>query len=443
MKKVLMFLLIATMVLGTLNGCTKKTTADETATTTVTEDSTAATAEETATTTEDTTQTETQKVDLSGKTVTVGRWGGNDAETAAFKQMITDFTQATGIKVEERVYSDYNQELQAELIGGTAPDVFYVDAYMAPFYIQQQVLLPLDATEMSLDQFYQPLRDAFVKDETYYSVSKDYSTLALYYNKKYVNEADIPTTLEELLGSDFLVNLQKTLPEGMIAMTYNQDLARNMFIAQAGGKDIIKDGIYSNLSDPAIVDNLSILYNAAVAGKIKTPAELGLGWNGDAFGNEKTAIMLEGNWTLGFLKDNFPDVEFGVLEIPTYKGEKGTMVFTVGYSINAMSEEVDAAKEFIKYATGPIGMATWTTGAGVLPSREDVTVATNVASDPNKVPHIAGASYATPWQKGTTMDTINTEYRNYIPTVVTDKKALDATLKFIDDEANATIEANQ
>ena len=379
---------------------------------------------------------------LAGQTVVIGRWGGNDAETAAFKQMVTDFEAATGVKVEERVYSDYNTELQAELIGGSGPDVFYVDAYMAPFYIEQGVLMPLDEATFELDAFYQPLRDAFLKDGQYYAVSKDYSTLALYYNKAVVDPAEIPGTLEELFTGGYLETLKATLPDTMVPMTYNRDIARNLFMAEAGGASIVKDELYSNLADPAVVENLKYEYEAAKAGKIVTPADLGTGWNGDAFGNQRTAIMIEGNWSLGFLEQNFPDVDFGVMELPTFKGEKGTMVFTVGYAINASSKSVDAASAFIQYATGTEGMATWTTGAGVLPSREDVTLATDVMNDPLKAPHIKGAEYATPWQKGTTMDTINVEFQNYMPSYISGERTLEEALKMAQDEANKTIEAN-
>lgn len=379
---------------------------------------------------------------LAGQTVVIGRWGGNDAETAAFKQMVTDFEAATGVKVEERVYSDYNTELQAELIGGSGPDVFYVDAYMAPFYIEQGVLMPLDEATFELDAFYQPLLDAFLKDGQYYAVSKDYSTLALYYNKAVVDPAQIPGTLEELFTGDYLETLKATLPDTMVPMTYNRDIARNLFMAEAGGASIVKDELYSNLADPAVVENLKYEYEAAKAGKIVTPADLGTGWNGDAFGNQRTAIMIEGNWSLGFLEQNFPDVDFGVMELPTFKGEKGTMVFTVGYAINASSKSVDAASAFIQYATGTEGMATWTTGAGVLPSREDVTLATDVMNDPLKAPHIKGAEYATPWQKGTTMDTINVEFQNYMPSYLSGERTLEEALKMAQDEANKTIEAN-
>lgn len=426
MKRIVSILAIAALVMGLMTGCAPK------APVTPTE----------GVTTEQATEAVVAAPDLTGKKVVIGRWGGNDAETAAFNAMVAEFKTKTGVEVEERVYSDYNTELQAELIGGSGPDVFYVDAYMAPFYTQQGVIMPLDEKTFQLDAFYPSLKDAFKTDDQYYAVSKDYSTLALYYNKAYVNEADIPKTMEELLGGDFLVNLKAKLPEGMAAMTYNQDLARELYMAETGGASIIKEDIYSNVADPAVIQNLRLEYDAAKAGKIVQPSDLGMGWNGDAFGNQKTAIMIEGNWVLGHLATNFPDVEYGVMEIPTFAGEKGTMVFTVGYAINATSKSVDAATAFIQYATGIDGMATWTTGAGVLPSREDVAKATNIMSDPMKAPHIAGAAYATPWQKGTTMDTINAEFRNFVPAYIKGEKTLEEALQSAQDEANKTIEAN-
>lgn len=426
MKKLLALFLVMMMMSFVVSGCSKSE--DETATTQ-------------ATVSEKTEQSVEEK-SLSGQTIVIGRWGGNDAETAAFKKMVQDFEAATGVTVEERVYSDYNTELQAELIGGSGSDVFYVDAYMAPFYIEQGVLLPLDSKTFELDAFYEPLRNAFLRNDQYYAVSKDYSTLALYYNKAYVNPEEVPSTLEELFTGDYLVTLKASLPSDMVAMTYNRDIARNLFMAEAGGASIVKDEIYSNLADQAVVENLRFEYEAAKAGKLFTPADLGTGWNGDAFGNERTAIMIEGNWSLGFLEQNFPNVEFGVMELPTFKGEKGTMVFTVGYAINAKSKSVDAASAFIKYATGVDGMATWTQGAGVLPSREDVTLATDVLNDPLKAPHIAGADYATPWQKGTTMDTINVEFQNYMPSYINGERTLEDALKMAQDEANKTISAN-
>jgi multiple sugar transport system substrate-binding protein len=381
----------------------------------------------------------TDNKSLKGKTIVVARWGGNDAETAAFAKMLEEFEAETGIIPEERVYTDYDTQLKADLIAGTAPDVFYVDAFMAPFYINEGVLTELDRNAVSADKFYPSLVKPFEKDGKLYAVSKDYSTLALYYNKKWVQESEIPATQEELYGAEFLSKIQERLPQGVIALTYNQDLARLLDLLQIDGTDIVKDGNKSNLGDPAVINNLRLIFDAAAAKRIMTPADLGMGWNGEAFGNERTAMMIEGNWVYGTLQQQFPEVDFGVVEVPTYKGKKTTMVFTVGYAIGRDSKEKEAALEFIKFATGPKGMTTWCSGAGVLPSRSDVTESMGVANDPNLAPHIAGANYATSWQKGDSLSIINKEFQNYFNAAVQGEMTLEEVMKKAEEEANKQI----
>lgn len=376
---------------------------------------------------------------LKGKTIVVARWGGNDAETAAFAKMLEEFKAETGIIPEEKVYTDYDTQLKADLIAGAAPDVFYVDAFMAPFYISQEVLTEIDRNSVNADKFYSSLTKPFEKDNKLYAVSKDFSTLALYYNKKWVSESEIPSTQEELYGAEFLAKIQKKLPEGVIALTYNQDLARLLDLLQIDGTDIVKNGNKSNLGSPAVINNLKMIYDAAAAKRIMTPADLGMGWNGEAFGNERTAMMIEGNWVYGTLKQQFPDVDFGIVEVPTYKNKKTTMVFTVGYAIGRDSKEPEAALEFIKFATGPKGMTTWCSGAGVLPSRSDVADSMGVAKDPFLAPHIEGANYATSWQKGDSLSIINKEFQNYFNAAVQGEMTLDEVMKKAEEEANKQI----
>ncbi|MFR0816509.1 MAG: hypothetical protein ACLSIL_19720 [Enterococcus casseliflavus] len=43
-----------------------------------------------------------------------------------------------------------------------------------------------------------------------------------------------------------------------------------------------------------------------------TPQDIGTGWNGEAFGSGKIAIMDEGNWVYETLKTEFPDIPFVV-----------------------------------------------------------------------------------------------------------------------------------
>jgi len=376
---------------------------------------------------------------LKGKKVVVARWGGNDAETTAFAKMLEEFTAETGIIAEEKVYTDYDTQLKADLIAQTAPDVFYVDANMAPFYIDQGVLAEINPADVEAEEFYPSLTTPFEKDGKLYAVSKDFSTLALYYNKKWVSADEIPATQEELYGEEFLGKIQKKLPDGVIALTYNQDLARLLDLLEIDGTEVVKDGNLSNLGSPAVINNLKMVFDAAAAKRILTPADLGMGWNGEAFGNERTAMMIEGNWVYGTLKQEFPDVDFGIVEVPTYKGKKTTMVYTVGYAIGRDSKEPEAALEFIKFATGPKGMKTWCSGAGVLPSRGDVAADMGVDKDPYLAPHIAGGNYAKSWQKGDSISIINREFQNYFNSAVKGEMTLEEVMKKAEEEANKQI----
>ena len=373
----------------------------------------------------------------------IGRWGGNDQETAAFNDMLDGFKEMyPDVEVEERIYTDFNTEIQAEIIAGNGPDVFYVDAFMAPFFIEQGLLAELDTEEYAIADFYDNLTGAFKQDGKYYAIPKDYSTLALYYNTDVVDGDDIPADLADVVDATFLDTL--TLKDGMdVAMTVNVDLARNMYIAQTDGSSII-DNDRSNMADSGVVANLDFWFEALKAGSVKRPADIGQGWNGDAFGNEKTAIMIEGNWVVGHLNNNFPDLNYEVMEIPTIDGVEGSMLFTVGWGLNAQASNAQAGANFIQYATGFDGMKKWAGGSGVLPSREDVATDLGVATDDVLKHHVAAVEYATYWQAGTNLNTINTEFLNYAPSVFSgdSQRTLAEALQLAEDEANAIIDEN-
>jgi len=81
------------------------------------------------------TSSSTDQTDFTGDSLTIGVWGGNEAEEKSLDEMIQSFEEATGATVEKKVYTDYNTQIQADMAGRTAPDVFYVDAYMFPWFV--------------------------------------------------------------------------------------------------------------------------------------------------------------------------------------------------------------------------------------------------------------------------------------------------------------------
>ncbi len=373
-------------------------------------------------------------------TISVGI-SGTPTELETYKTLGEKFTEETGVEVEFRQYTDFNTEIQAELIGGTAPDVFPVDAYLFPFLVEQGVVSPVDTDAIDLSTYNQNLLESFQYDGTQYAVPKDYSTLAIYYNKDYVNPEELPTSYEEL--GDYLRELDKTLPDDVAPMTLNIDLARQMYLAQSSGDEIVNaETGMAQLDSEEVAKNLNYEMDLAQEGLMVTPADLGVGWNGEAFGTGKTAIMLEGNWVAGELNSNYSDIDYGVTENFTINDEKGSMLFTVGWVQNAATKQSAEAQAFIDFMTNAENTQYATEQNGTLPAREDVAETLGLTEDETFGPHVAASEYATTWQAGTTLATINTEYMNYMPSVINGDRTTEETLSETEIQANKIIEEN-
>lgn len=388
------------------------------------------------------------EVSFSGRTLTVGIWGGNDQETAAIEKLRSNFESQYGCTVELKVYTDYNTQIQADFIGKTAPDVFYVNGSMFPFFSTLGVIDPLDPAEYDLDEFYPNLVAAFTDaDGNVLCVPKDASTLATYYNIDLLEAAgftpdDIPDDYGEYKA--FLTDLQAKLDEvygknQVAAMTYNQDLARNLFLLQDGTDGLIDADGNATLTSDSVVKNAEFILDMVNSGVWRTPSDLGLGWNGEAFGTGKCAIMEEGNWVYGTLKTDYSDINFGVKAMPKYNGTQYSMSYTVGYGIYALSENKDMASAWIKYVTGVEGETIWCSGAGCLPPRSDAATAMDVESDPVWKVHSEMTGCSIPEQLGNNYSIINTAYQNYFPMAVSGEMSAAEFLQAAENQANQEI----
>lgn len=389
-------------------------------------------------------------VETEGKTLTLGVWGGNDAEESSLDSLISQFEEETGSEIEKKVYTDYNTQIQTDLIGGTAPDVFYVDVSMFDFFEEQGTLMELDSEFFEADAFYDTLVDAFSNDEGgLYAIPKDMSTLSLYLNEDIfeatgVSIEEVPSSLEEYV--EWLPGFQEKIDEAypeedVFAMSYTPELSRTYHLMQRGEGDVITEEGLANLNDEAVVDNLDILTELKDTGAYVTPQDIGTGWNGEAFGIGKIAIMDEGNWVYQTLNNEFSDVSFTVKEMPTYKDEQGSMMFSVGWGKYAGTDESDLADLWIKHATGAEGMQEWVEGTGTLPSRQDVAEAADITSNPDLSVHLDAWEYALPWQDGVTLTTVSNAFNNYLPTVMNGESTWDEAMDEANDQANSDIEA--
>jgi multiple sugar transport system substrate-binding protein len=268
------------------------------------------------------------------------------------------------------------------------------------------------------DFFDGPLSAFTLEDGRIYGIPKDFSTLGLFYNETLLAEAgftpdDIPNEMADFPA--FLAELAEGLPEGVTPALTAADLARHIFVLEAGGPAITDEDGFAVLDQEDQLEYLQLLIEAFQDGLIARPADLGNDWSGDSFGLENVAIMIEGNWAIAHVQQNFPEVEFGVRELPTMNGKQGSMVFTVSWSINAASMNQDVAWAFINFVTSTEGQRIMAEGASLLPSRISTAEALDLQSHDILAPFVAAGAYATPEQLGTSLPIIAREYNNLLP----------------------------
>ncbi|MED5053505.1 extracellular solute-binding protein [Anoxybacillus rupiensis] len=379
--------------------------------------------------------------------VTLAGWGGNPTEQKLLQQTLDEFEKThPNIKVKYEVISDqYMDVIKTRLVGGEGPDVFYLDAFEAPALIETGVLEPLDSyvtNDFDINDFEKPLLDAFKgKDGKIYGFPKGYSTLALFYNKKMLDEAgvEVPQTWDELREA------AKKLTKGkdLYGFGVMPELARLYYLAESKGGKVVTDN-KASFADSKVVEALQPIVDMHLKDRSTAePKEVGASSGSEMFGQGKAAMVIEGNWAIPFLDETFPNLEYGTAEVPTLDGKKATMAYTVAYVMNKDAKNKEAAWELLSFLTGKEGMKIWTSKGLELPSRKSVAAELGFDKDPLRAPIVAGASYATVWQNGTNLPIIMNNFNNQFVSAFLGDRSLKEALKEAQETANKEIKGNE
>ena len=385
-------------------------------------------------------------------TIKLSGWGASSVEQKLLKQLLQDFElKNPGIKVKYEVINDqYMDVIKTRLIGEAAPDVFYLDALEAPFLTSQNVLEPLDSyinSEFDLGDFEETLLNSFKYKNQIYGLPKDYSTLALFYNKQALSEKKItnpPATWKELLT--YSQKLTEDIDRDGRIDKYGfgeiPELARQAYKIKAfQGKIVSKNG-YANFASPKALKGLQLAveqYQKEQTSAQKT--DVGTNSGSEMFAQGKVAMVIEGNWAIPYLKETFPNLKFGTAEVPTINNKKGTMVFTVAYVMNKKAKHKAEAWQLISYLTGKQGMEKWTQSGFALPTRKSVTEKLGYQQDNLRSAFFAGVNYATPWQIGKYPAPIVNNFENQFTSAILGQQPLKKAMEKAQLAANKQIKA--
>lgn len=333
-----------------------------------------------------------------------------EAETTAVQAAASAWASATGNTATVTPAQDLGQQLGQAFAGSNPPDVFYVDAGRFADYASVGAMLPYGNDIDDADDFYASLRDAFTYEGELYCIPKDFSTIAMQINSDLweqagLTAADVPTTWEELRSA------AETLKGAGITPIVIGDTRDRIgaFMVSAGGWIVNEDGTEATGDSPENLEALQFVQGLITDGLAVYPRNVDAGWSGEAFGKASAAITFEGNWIKGAMRNDFPDVNYTVNEMPTGPAGPGTLSFTVCWGISAKTQYREQAIDFVRAMTSPEQQITFTEAFGVMPSRSSLRDE-YLAQFPDDEAFIAGADYAQGPVKAPKMDSVLADF---------------------------------
>lgn len=373
-------------------------------------------------------------------TVTLAHWASSPVETAALNRVIANFHRThRNIRINRIVLDPYPEGMLARFAARRAPDIFYVDSNVFPDWQKQRLLEPLNddmvRAKFSPKPFYQRLLAAFrTSNGTIYGFPKDWSPLGMEVNTTMLRAAGVtaPRTWAQLRTAGQRLRAAGQPPiclgvgwDRLLAFVYQN---RGGFLNAAKTRAIVNTAA----TREAVTYYLGLL----TSGVARTPAQLGAGWCGEALGQQKASIIFEGNWVIGYMREQFPNVNWQLHRMVRGKQE-ANLGFTVSYSIARQSTKKRQAFTVLTYLVGQRGMRLWTQQGIALPSRRGVTVPSG------RGPLITAAPHARPWQFAPGFARVIDTANNELQAAFEGKQTISTALQKIQAAANAQLARNR
>jgi multiple sugar transport system substrate-binding protein len=224
--------------------------------------------------------------------------------------------------------------------------------------------------------------------------------LALFYNQQLFDAAALPYPDASWQWADLqsAAAALTDIERGQFGLVLAADLSRWLaFLQQGGGHVFSPDGVTMAINSPEGAAALDFYTNLVLEGMATTPLALDSSWPGDAFGQGRAAMVVEGGWLIPHLAAEAPDVAYGVAPLPAGPAGKATISFGTCYAITALSPHQAAAQSLIDYLTAPEQVTRWIAIDSALPAQSSLQGAWR-AAHPGQEALLEGVAVATEWQ---------------------------------------------
>lgn len=329
-------------------------------------------------------------------TISILGWTGAEAENVQLQQAIASFEALHPTwRVAGRLTPDYPSILQTELNSDTPPDLFLAYSHQLGDLVAADRLLPIPAGFGIQQRIAPNLAAATQIDGQDYCFPHDVTVLALFYNRAIFDRVEAPHPTTAWTWTEFRAATEATSEavNGFYGLGLSFDTSRFYpFLLQSE-----TDGnIWAGEDATAAVEYFMDLYNDGLAIE---PGEINATWNGEAFGLGRAAMTIEGNWLVEYLAAEFPELDYGIVELPAGPARRATTAFVSCWVVNRTASDPTAALQLAAYLASPPVAAAWAEASHNLPPTLDQAAAW-LTGNPTYAPFVTGLAYAVPWTGG-------------------------------------------
>jgi len=345
--------------------------------------------------------------------VTIRYWQYDYASRVnAMNELIKKFeAENPDIKVihETFPYEQYQQKVAAAMQDKkNQPEIINMYMGWEPKFIDQGFLQPIPdelMTAEEIESHFVPMIKDYQFDGKYYALPIAVRTLAFFWNKDLFAEAGLdpekpPQTWDEVLAVakqltkyDASGTLQQS-GYGWNVTGQDYHLFMQVLLRQWGGQPFSDDNRKVTMNSEAGYEAFKWWMEMNTVHRVGK--EDFLGTYDKAFLAGKTAMITDGSFRLGGLKD--ATFNWGVTELPTKTigGEKHTFgsFFANGITANVSGKKLEASIRFLKFLISDDTMRFWLENVGEIPASNTLANDPALQNDPKYGAFVRGLSYA-------------------------------------------------
>jgi multiple sugar transport system substrate-binding protein len=315
----------------------------------------------------------------------------NPAFVAANVEMINRFQAANpdvNIVYQYFPYEIFISKLQAGYNSGTVADIQQMFGTWVTQYAGFGLLDPVPAnlSEGMADRFFEASIGAYGLNGQYYGMPKEYNLEngSMLVNPALLEEAgvtDTPSTWQELMDNAVKATTydeQGRITQAGFLMAGN-DAITFLFLAmilQQGATYWADDGVHVNFQTDAAKkawqDETDIVTKYHVEDETSLPNE-------DryvVFFQGKGAMCMVGPWAIAVGQEDYPDLDFNYVNLPSYAGTDYVFAAESGWgevvNANAPAENKEAAWRFIDFMAQPDNLRDWNLATYTIPSLKEL-----------------------------------------------------------------------